>query len=51
MVDKAVLRVDTKAEGLAVAVGGWPLVYDEAGTLRKDLLPWFHFKLTEQSAP
>ena len=29
------LCVDAKADGLAVAVGGWPPVYDEAGTWRK----------------
>ena len=29
--DKAILRVDAKAEGLAVAVGGWAPFHDKAG--------------------
>ena len=31
VVDRAVLRVDAKAEGLAVAVGGWCPHYDAEG--------------------
>jgi len=44
-------RVDAKAEGMAVAIGGWAPVKDGTGMIRKDLSPWFSIRLTPESAP
>jgi hypothetical protein len=43
-------RVDAKAEGMAVAIGGWAPARDARGEIRKDLSPWFHFRLVPQDA-
>ena len=50
-VEKAVLRVDAKAEGLVVAVGGWSPHYNTDGTIDTSKSPWFHVRLTERDAP
>ena len=47
----ALFRVDAKAEGMAVAIGGWAPVRDSNDTIRKELSPWFHVRLTPQDAP
>ena len=47
----AVLRVDAKAEGLAVAVGGWAPFHDEEGCIVVGKSRWFSVRLTEASAP
>ena len=47
----SVLRVDAKAEGMAVAVGGWAPRRDATGAIRVDKSPWFSVKLTEANAP
>ena len=46
-----VFRVDAKAEGMAVAVGGWAPVKDSDGVIQKSLSPWFHVRLTKEEAP
>ena len=50
-IKKSVLRVDAKAEGLVVAVGGWSPFYDEDGAIVKDKSKWFSVRLTEAEAP
>ena len=50
-VKKAVLRVDAKAEGLSVAVGGWAPCYDENGRILVSSSRWFSVRLTEDNAP
>ena len=45
------LRVDAKAEGMSVAVGGWRPVLDENGSISTALSPWFHIVLDPVSAP
>ena len=50
-VGRAVLRVDAKAEGLAVAVGGWAPHYDEAGQIVVGRSRWFSVRLAEDTAP
>ena len=50
-IEKAVLRVDAKAEGLVVAVGGWSPHYNPDGTIDTSRSPWFHVRLTERDAP
>ena len=45
------LRVDAKAEGKTVAIGGWAPVRDHEGVIRKDQSPWFSLRLTEETAP
>ena len=47
----AVMRVDAKAEGAAVAIGGWRPVFDGDGLIQKDISPWFSIKLSEADAP
>ena len=48
---RASLRVDAKAEGLAVAVGGWAPHYGPGGEVLVHKSPWFHVRLTEKEAP
>ena len=48
---RPVLRVDAKAEGLSVAVGGWSPHYDSDGRIRKESPRWFSVELTERDAP
>ena len=50
-VKNAVLRVDAKAEGLAVAVGGWAPHYDAEGRIVVNRSRWFSVRLTESTAP
>ena len=47
----SVLRVDAKAEGLTVAVGGWAPVRDEKGQIDVSRPPWFSLTLTRENAP
>ncbi len=47
----SLFRVDAKAEGMSVAIGGWSPVRDESGLIRTDLSPWFSITLDEQNAP
>ena len=48
---RAVLRVDAKAEGLAVAVGGWAPFHNEQGQVVTSKSRWFSVTLTEKNAP
>ena len=45
------LRVDAKAEGNAVAVGGWAPKIGEDGRVDKLNSPWFMVRLDEETAP
>ena len=45
------MRVDAKAEGLSVAVGGWAPLLDKDGVIQKQLSRWFSVELTEKDAP
>ena len=47
----SLLRVDAKAEGLSVAVGGWCPHVDETGAVVKWKSRWFSVALTEEDAP
>ena len=47
----AALRVDAKAEGLEVALGGWMPVLGSDGRPDKSLSRWFSLRLTPSSAP
>ena len=47
----SVLRVDAKAEGLTVAVGGWAPVRDERGQIDVSRSPWLSLTLTKENAP
>ena len=47
----ALMRVDAKAEGLCVGIGGWAPVYTPEGTIDKSRSPWFSLKLEESVAP
>ena len=47
----ALFRVDAKAEGKAVAVGGWSPVVDGSGRVRPDLSRWFSTKLMRKGSP
>ena len=49
--NRSVLRVDAKAEGLAVAVGGWAPHYEADGTISIGKSRWFSVELTERDAP
>ena len=46
-----VFRVDAKAEGMSVAVGGWRPVRDEHGRIQTGKCPWFSLRLDEKTAP
>ena len=48
---RAVMRVDAKAEGLAVAVGGWAPHYDSQGVIDTTRSRWFSISLDRASAP
>ena len=43
----AVLRVDAKAEGLAVAAGGWAPFHDDEGRIVVEKPRWFSVKLMD----
>ena len=43
-------RVDAKAEGMAVAIGGWAPARDDHGIIRKDRSRWFYIRLDQQEA-
>ena len=45
------MRVDAKAEGMIVAVGGWAPRYNEDGSIAKHRSLWFSIRLDEKSAP
>ena len=47
----SLLRVDAKAEGLTVAVGGWAPYHDDSGNILVDRSSWFSVRLTEANAP
>ena len=47
----ALFRVDAKAEGMTVAIGGWAPAADETGCIRKDRSKWFSMRLTADDAP
>ena len=49
--DGASLRVDAKAEGHVVAVGGWAPKKDKDGVIDPALSPWFYVQLTKENAP
>ena len=52
LVQKGVFfRVDAKAEGSEVAIGGWAPCRDQDGQIDLAASPWFAVALTEQSAP
>ncbi len=44
-------RVDARAEGGAIGIGGWAPVCDDQGRLCPHLSPWFAVELDEKSAP
>ena len=44
-------RVDAKAEGMTVAIGGWAPERDHEGTIRKDRSKWFSMRLSREEAP
>eukprot|EP00974_Lingulodinium_polyedra_P114169 11053535-Lingulodinium_polyedra.AAC.1 len=46
-----VMRVDAKAEGEHIAVGGWRPVRDDSGSISTLLSPWFSLRLSEEQAP
>ena len=45
------MRVDAKAEGMSIAVGGWRPTYNGDGVIDKSISPWFSIKLDAASAP
>ena len=45
------MRVDAKAEGLAVALGGWAPQYREDGSVDTRTSKWFSVRLDENTAP
>ena len=47
----ALFRVDAKAEGMTVAIGGWAPVVDQSGAVRTDLSRWFSLRLSAEDAP
>ena len=49
--DGSSLRVDAKAEGNTVAIGGWAPRKDSNGAISTALSPWFSIQLTRESAP
>ena len=51
VIERALLRVDAKAEGLAVAVGGWCPHPDAHGSNVIGKFRWFSLSLTEATAP
>ena len=44
-------RVDARAEGQTVGLGGWLPKRDGDGRISKWLSPWYAFELTETTAP
>ena len=44
-------RVDARAEGREVMLGGWLPIRDERGKIDKGRSPWFVVKLDEETAP
>ena len=46
----SVLRVDAKAEGLTVAVGGWAPVRNDKGETDVSGSPWFSLALAKDNA-
>ena len=49
--ESAAWRVDAQASDGSVGVGGWWPVEDASGEIQPRLSPWFHVKLTSESAP
>jgi hypothetical protein len=47
----SVLRVDAKAEGQTIGIGGWMPHADSSGNIDKSKSKWFSFELTETQAP
>ena len=47
----SLFRVDAKAEGMSVAIGGWSPTRDEHGVIQKSQSKWFHIRLTPEDAP
>ena len=47
----AIFRVDAKAEGMTVAIGGWAPTRDGYGTINKANSKWFSIRLTPEDAP
>ena len=47
----AVFRVDAKAEGMTVALGGWSPVRGELGRIQTDLSPWFSIRSGRGDCP
>ena len=47
----SIMRVDAKAEGRDVRIGGWIPARDKHGAIRTHLSPWFSLQLTEATAP
>ena len=47
----ALFRVDAKAEGMTVAIGGWAPAVDHSGAVRTDRSKWFSLRLSESDAP
>ena len=47
----SLMRVDAKAEGMTIGVGGWQPTADADGVIQKSLSPWFCVKLDATSAP
>ena len=45
------MRVDAKADGTEVAIGGWIPAGDSAGNIDKASSPWFSMRLCPESAP
>ena len=45
------IRVDARAEGQEVGIGGWAPVVANDGTIDKWRSPWFMVRLTAESAP
>ena len=50
-IPSAIMRVDAKAEGDTIAVGGWAPAISESGDIDMARSPWFSLTLTEGSAP
>ena len=48
---RELFRVDAKAEGMQVVIGGWKPHRDPEGNLDCSKSPWFSVTLTEESAP
>ena len=47
----SIMRVDAKAEGNMVAIGGWRPTHDAGGKVSPHLSPWFAVELSQETAP